>query len=178
MIWVSMLRGVNVGGHNRIKMADLKSLYEAQGFTAVATYIQSGNVTFTTPQRSALRLSKQLADAIHDTFGFSVPVILRSIGEMNTVIAQCPFAPIDPAVDGTKYSVAFLASTPSPARIKSLAARVTVPEKAVVSGREVYLHYPAGTGQARLTNTILEKQLGTAATVRNWKTVLKLANKE
>ncbi len=171
---LSLLRGINVGGRNKIRMADLKSLYERLGFGSVETYIQSGNVIFETKDRSRSGLKEKIEEAIVETFGFPVPVELRTHQELGDVIANCPFGAINPAADGTRVLVTFLAERPAADRISAIRQYVAAPEELVVNGREVYLRCPGGYGNSKLNNTFLERNLGVAATTRNWKSVHKL----
>ncbi len=174
MKMVSLLRGINVGGHKKIRMADLRSLYEDLGHGQVASYIQSGNVVFETSDRSRDRVRRGIQDAIADRFGFDVPVELRSHRELDAILKNSPFGKVDLATEGALIGVAFLAARPADARIADLYQIVRAPEEVAVVGKDVYLRYPHGFGRAKLTHTHIESKLGTAATTRNWKTVQKL----
>ena len=175
MKMVSLLRGINVSGQKKILMADLRDLFERLGFSQVATYIQSGNVVFESPESARDLLQKQIQDAIRADYGFTVPVELRSHRELTTVIAEYPFGEIDLALEGSKIAVTFLSEEPPAASLATLEQYVIAPDELVHRGREIYLRCPDGFGKAKLTNAILEKKLGVSATSRNWKTVLKLA---
>ncbi len=174
MKMISLLRGINVSGQKKILMADLKRLYEGLGFTQVTTYIQSGNVVFETSDRRRKHLQNSIQSAIAAKYGFDVPVELRSRHDLQQVIANCPFAEVDLVAEGSRVAVAFLGDQPAASAVAKLAQHVHPPEKLVVMGREVYLHCPDGFGRTKLTNQMIEKKLGTVATARNWKTVLKL----
>ncbi len=171
---VSLLRGINVSGHKKIKMAALKALYEQLGFTQVVTYIQSGNVVFETSLRSRRNLQAKIAQGIAAEFGFSVPVVLRTGSELGRIVAECPFGNIDLASEGSRVGVAFLATTPAPEHVAQIQRFVTAPEELVICGQEIYLRCPDGFGQSKLNNAFLERQLKVTATARNWKTVHKL----
>lgn len=174
MKMISLLRGINVSGQKRILMADLKRLYEGLGFTQVTTYIQSGNVVFETSDRRQKHLQNSIQSAIAAEYGFDVPVELRSRRDLQQVIANCPFIDIDLVAEGSRVAVAFLGDQPAASAVAALDQHVHPPEKLVVMGREIYLHCPDGFGRTKLTNQMIEKKLGTVATARNWKTVLKL----
>jgi uncharacterized protein (DUF1697 family) len=171
---VALLRAVNVGGNNPVPMKALAALFEKAGCRDVRTYIQSGNVVFTPPSRGApAKLPSMLASRIEDTFGFRVPVVVRTADELRAVVATNPLlkkkgAEID------RLFVGFLADQPDAARVASLDPNRSPPDEFVVKGREIFLHFPKGVGKTKITNVWLDAKLGTTSTVRNWKTVLKL----
>lgn len=170
---VSMLRGVNVGGHNRVKMDALRALYESLGLLDVQTYVQSGNVVFRTKERGLASLAKRIEDAIEKGCGFRPGVVLRTTAEMRAVIAKNPFASrqdMDPA----KFLVTFLADDPgAEAREKALAVD-TAPEELRIDGREVYIYFPNGQARPKMSWPRVERALKTWGTGRNWTTVAKL----
>lgn len=168
-----MLRGVNVGGHNKIKMESLRSLCESLKLECPQTYIQSGNVVFRCGEKNLGLLSTRIQDAIEANFGFRPEVILRTASELRHVIARNPFASrhgIDPA----KLHVAFLASDPGKAARDNLAKLDTRGEELHARGSELYVYYKNGMGKTKLTAAAIDKVLNTPATSRNWNTVLKL----
>jgi len=178
MRFIALLRGINVGGHKKIKMAELKLMFEALSFTDVVTYIQSGNVIFTASEDADLDV--RIQQGIHDTFGFDVPVFIRSAAEVQSVYDGCPYENIDLKTDGTSLLVTFLSEQPQADFIPLLTPFISAPEKCVVVHKEVYLHCPEGYGKTKLSNPLIEKKLKVQATTRNWKTVnklLELANK-
>lgn len=174
MIYISMLRGINVSGQKKIKMDDLKSLYELMGFQNVVTYIQSGNVIFSSKAENKTELKRKIEEAIEKEYKFIVPVDIRTNTELKKIIKNFPFDQIDLTKDGTKVLVTFLYSKPLINKIKDLQNYVVVPEQLVVCGKESYLYCPNGYGKSKLSNNFIEKKLGVDATTRNWKTVLKL----
>lgn len=174
MKYISLLRGINVSGQKKIKMAELKLVYEDAGFKDVVSYIQSGNVIFDSDLKDASKISVTIEYAIKKTFGFDVPVIIRSNSEMKKVLSTCPFKDIDIEKDGTKVLVTFANSKPAQKNIKEFAQYVEPPEELTVLGKEVYLYCPNGYGKSKLSNTFLEKKLGILATTRNIKSVVKL----
>ncbi len=174
MKYISILRGINVSGQKKIKMADLKALYESLGFKNVETYIQSGNVLFETNTTKVGELKIKIEKAISKKYGFDVPVEIRNGRELSDIINNTPFGALDLEGNGTKLLVTFLAAKPTATKITKLMEYVAAPEELVVAGREVYLHCPNGYGKTKLSNTFLERTLGVDATTRNWKSVCKL----
>jgi uncharacterized protein (DUF1697 family) len=170
---ISMLRGVNVGGHNKIKMATLPALYESLGLLDAQTYIQSGNVVFRTKERDLAVLAKRIGNGIERSFGFRPDVIVRTSAELRDVIARNPFA-ARPGIDPGKLLVTFLSADPdADARDKVLKIKVD-PEEFWLIGRELYIHYPNGMGRTKLPAALIERTLKTSGTGRNWNTVTKL----
>lgn len=174
MKYVSVLRGINVSGQKKIKMADLKALYESVGLKDVSTYIQSGNVIFKSDIKPVSKIQESLEKAIASQYKFHVPIELRTFKELTKIIETCPYSAIDPEVDGTKVLVSFLSAKPKQEDVSKLLSFVSDPEKLTVNGREVYLYCPTGYGKSKLSNNFVEKVLCVDATTRNWKTVLKL----
>ncbi|HKJ01227.1 MAG TPA: DUF1697 domain-containing protein, partial [Longimicrobiales bacterium] len=109
--YISLLRGINVGGHKKIRMAELRALYSSLGFDPVRSYIQSGNVVFRGGRGGGPALSRKIEKAIADHFGFAVPVILRTAAEMAVVVEKNPF--LAEGADPTKLHVTFLAEAAS-----------------------------------------------------------------
>jgi uncharacterized protein (DUF1697 family) len=170
---VSLLRGVNVGGHNKIKMEALRALYESLELQDPHTYVQSGNVVFKTAQRNLVLLAKRIEDGIEKGFGFRPAVIVRTPSELRDVITKNPFAKRH-GIDPSKLLVTFLARDPGPeARDKVLQIKAD-PEELRFCGREFYIYFPNGMGRAKLPWAAIEKTLKTPGTGRNWNTVTKL----
>lgn len=174
MKYISILRGINVSGQKKIKMADLKTLYESIGFNNVVTYIQSGNVIFDSKVKNKTEIKISIEKAIEKEFNFHVPVEIRTKREIENVLKNCPFGSVDLEKEGTKVLVTFLSSKPSEANITRIQTYVVAPEKLLVRGREVYLYCPEGYGKSKLSNTFIERKLEVEATTRNWKSVNKL----
>lgn len=161
-----LLRGVNVGG-NSLGMADLVGAVEDLGGRDVRTYLQSGNVVYT----GARALADRLAPALADQLGVRTSVIVRSGKELAAVVAAKPF----PA-EGKVVSVTFLAAKADRKRVAAIDAQAYGADEFVVIGAEVFLHTPGGYGRSKLNNTFWERRLDTAATTRNWNTVVALAD--
>jgi uncharacterized protein (DUF1697 family) len=171
---ISMLRGVNLGPHRRMKMDDLRAVYESLGLRDIETCLQSGNVVFRTAARAPKNLSVQLEDAIEQRFGFRSTVITRTTSELRDIIARNPFAGRD-SINPASLLVWFLAADPGDdARRKALALAAGCPEELHISGRELYIYYTIGMARPKLSMTAAEKALGTPGTGRNWNTVGKL----
>jgi uncharacterized protein (DUF1697 family) len=153
--FIGLLRGINVGGHKKLAMADLRAFCEALGFAGVRTLLNSGNVIFEAKSASDAKRLQEKVEA---------KVILRTPDDLAEVIARNPWKR-----DGSRMMVTFLDGKP----------KGTLdwpgPEEIHLDGRHLYLYYPEGLGQSKLTNALIEKRLGVPGTTRNWNTVLKLA---
>lgn len=171
--FISMLRGINVGGQNRIKMPELKVLYESLGLAGVTTYVQSGNVVFDSDVTDAAQISKMIETRIKRAFGLSVQVLIRDAGQFRQIIAANPFLTWR-SEDPTKLHVTFLATVPSAEAITALGSPTDHADEFIPAGREIYLFCPNGYGKTKFSNTFFERKLGVAATTRNWNTVTAL----
>lgn len=167
---VALLRGINVGGKHRLPMADLRRLFERAGAANVRTVIQSGNVLFDATSAGAARVADEVANGIEAGFGFRVPLVVRPAAALGRIVAANPFADADPDT----LHVAFLADRPKPSLVRSLDPDRSPPDAFVVRGGEIYLHLPNGAARSRLTTAWFDARLETTATVRNWRTVLRL----
>jgi uncharacterized protein (DUF1697 family) len=171
--YIALLRGINVGGHRLIKMADLKAMFAAIGFGAAQTYIQSGNVVFQAAEPEQ-PLRQRLEQRIAATFGFPVTVALRTADELARLIANSPYAP-DALREDERLYVALLAEAPAENGIERLLASKIAPDECRVVEREVYLLYRQSMRLSLMTNNLLENKLGVPATSRNWRTITTLA---
>lgn len=169
---VALMRGINVGGKNKLPMKDLVAMFAAAGCSEVQSYIQSGNVVFGAPAKLAARVPAVVSAAIAKRFGFAVPIVLRTADELREVVDNNPFlaAGIEPA----QVHLMFLADRPAPAKVSALAADRSPGDAFAVRGRDVYLHLPNGVARTKLTNDWFDRALATTSTVRNWNTVLRL----
>lgn len=172
-VMVCMLRGVNLGGHKLIKMESLRELCHSLHLRDARTYIQSGNVVFATDERDPKRLSECLEEAIEQQFGFRPRVLVRTTAELRSAIARNPFAGRDNIEPG-KLLVNFLAEKPSMAAKKNLEALDITPDELRVTGREMFIYFPKGQGQATLKWPPVDRILNQPYTGRNWNTVNKL----
>lgn len=170
---ICMLRGVNVLGHNKIKMDALKALCAPLKLKDPQTYIQSGNLIFKTDENDLPRLSKRVQDAIEKKFGFRPGVVLRTAAEIRDVIRKNPFA-MRSGIEPSKLLVTFLGSDPGQeARDKTLAIN-TDPEELHIIGREVYIYFLNGQGRSKLSWSKIERTLQASGTGRNWNSVTKM----
>jgi len=175
MKYISLLRGINVSGQKKIKMADLKSLYEDLGYHSVITYIQSGNVIFETGEKDKASIQMKIESAIKTSFKFEVPVILRTTNELKKIIKQNPFEVKDLSADGSKVLVSLLSGKPEKPKVIEIKKFAADAESLESKGMEIYLHCPNGYGKSKLSNAFVETKLGLSATTRNWKTIIKLS---
>ena len=173
MIYLSLLRGINISGKKKIIMKDLKALYASLGFTNVITYIQSGNVIFESDEDEN-KLIEKIEKAITQNYGFDVPVQIRNVTKFEDIIKCCPFSDLDLEEEGTRVMVTFLAEEASEEFIKKLMTYLHKPERLVIMGKEIYLHYPNGYEKSKLSNNFIENKLQVQVTTRNWNTVVKL----
>ena len=169
-IYISLLRGINVGGHKRIKMDRLRVSLEAMGLEQVKTYIQSGNVVFNTGKLSPAALSKRIEERILSDFGHSVSVITRTVDEIGGTIANSPFVK-QRGIDPEKLHVTFLSEIPAPVALKKLADLTIPPDQSRCLGKEIYLYLPNGVSESSLMKSPLDRALSVVTTTRNWKTV-------
>jgi uncharacterized protein (DUF1697 family) len=171
--YIALLRGINVGGHGKLPMEKLRALCEGLGCEQVKTFIQSGNVVFKAAKGDPGTLSAKLEKKILAEFGFPVAVVTRTAAELGKIIEGNPFAK-ESRAEPAKVHVAFLSQAPTAEEVKALKAKTSENEQARCSGREVYLYYRDGMGQAKMTGAVIERVLGVKATARNWNTVTKL----
>ena len=173
-IYVAMLRGINVGGQKIVKMESLRASFEGLGFSRVRTYVQSGNVVFEASKDSSSKLSSRIGEKILSDFGFTVPLILRTSGEMKKTVSDNPFLK-EKGIDSSKLHITFLSGFPDATALRKLDTLDRGPDQFRVNGREIYLYCPEGYGRTKLSNTTFERLLSIDATTRNWKTVSTLA---
>ncbi|WP_286830483.1 MULTISPECIES: DUF1697 domain-containing protein [Kordiimonas] len=174
--FVALLRGINVGGHKKIKMADLKEVAGKCGLSDVQHYVQSGNLVFSgkgTPDAVAGKLEK----ACERTFGFPVDIMVLSEDEFRQEVAACPFADGSSPkgeLDPKFLQLAFLKGMPDSAHIEALFEAYEGPEMVRLVGRTIHIYFTEGSGRSKLTPLLTDKKLGVPATARNWNTVQKL----
>ncbi|MBP1996525.1 DUF1697 domain-containing protein [Paenibacillus eucommiae] len=177
-IYVALLRGINVGGKNMIKMAALKNMFESMGLSRVKTYIQSGNVLFESEKEEEV-LRKQIENKIEVIFGFSVIVVLRKAEELKRIVSNCPFSAdeisaAEAASEAESLYVSFLLEAPSQEGVERLSTVKSENDEFRIVGREVFLLFPQSIRNSKLANSL--QMLKVPATVRNWKTVNKLVS--
>ena len=170
---LALLRGINVSGHNMIKMEALKTTLEIIGFTNVVTYIQSGNVFVEADEESGFSVGFKIKQEIYKTFGHEVPVIVIGKQDLESCLMNNPFLK-EKEVDTKKLYVAFLSKEMSSTAINELKISQFKPDEAVVDGNRIFIKYDVGAGKTRLDQKYIEKKLNVVATMRNWNTVNKL----
>jgi len=173
VVGIAFLRGINVGGKGALPMADLRAACEAAGLTNVQTYIQSGNVVFTTPATVMPRAGALIEDTIEDRRGFRPPTIVRTLPQLRAIAATKAF-PSQHSMDGGKLLVMFLAKTPPPTAAKAVAALSTDAERLRLTGQEVFMHFDHGVGKAKLSWKKLAQAVGGPGTSRNWNTLSRM----
>jgi uncharacterized protein (DUF1697 family) len=170
---ITMLRAVNVGGHNKVPMDGLRELCASLKLRDAQTYVQSGNVVFKTDERNPDALSGRIQKGIEKRFGCCPEVILRTTAELRDVVKRNPFAKRRD-IEPNKFLVVFLASEPSAqARAEALELKAGREEFKIV-GREVYMYFPDGLARPRISWMTVERKLGVPGTGRNWNSVNKL----
>jgi uncharacterized protein (DUF1697 family) len=168
--FISMLRGINVSGQKKIKMADLKSRYEALGLGHVTTYVQSGNVVFESAGQDGPALAYLIEGQIQQTFGYDVRVFVRTPDDFQKLIETNLFLNSrheDPA----RLHVTFLYSNPPASVLSGLELPSGISDEFFLAEKAIFLFCPNGYGTTKLSNTFFERKLKTAATTRNWNTV-------
>lgn len=171
--YIALLRGINVGGHKKIKMADLRVLMNQLGFSAVETYIQSGNIVFDSNENERSLLGQNIKKAIAETFGFDVPILLKTKQEIAAILEESPFKKAADIAENKIYYT-LLHETPKEDAIASLVAKDYPNERFVITANCVYLNCFLGAGKAKLNNALIERKLNVQATTRNHRTLLKL----
>jgi uncharacterized protein (DUF1697 family) len=169
-VLISMLRGVNVGPHNRIKMDALRAVYESLKLETPRTYVQSGNVIFRTKEKNNSQLAARIRTAIEKKFKCSPEVILRTAEELRKAIAATPFAD-RPDLEPGKILVTFLAAAPPLEGQAGFDKFKDYPEEVHLKGRELYIYFPNGAGKSKLPWSAIEKLLKVTGTARNWNSV-------
>jgi uncharacterized protein (DUF1697 family) len=172
-VYISLLRGINVGGNKKIQMAELKTLYQSLGFGQAQTLLQSGNVVFTAESPDPDALAARIEAAVEARFGFQSLIILRTPAQLRAVFERHPFT-ADQLADPGKILVMFLQNAPDAQAVESLRQAHTGPEIIHPGGQELYIYYTDGMGRSKLDNGFIERRLKTTGTGRNWNTVSKL----
>lgn len=172
-ICITMLRGINMTGHNTIKMNGLANLFRQIGYTDAETYIQSGNIVFTCHNRNIEDVSTEIRNAIISEFNLNIAVITRTSDEMGKIISANPFLE-ESGFDPSKMAVLFLELKPSDAQVLKVAGIDYPPDKFHINGSEIYVYCPNGFGKTKLYTNFFETKMKVTGTARNWRTVNKL----
>ncbi len=170
---VALLRGVNVGSGNPMRMEALRAVCGSLGLEDTITYVQSGNAIFLTKETDLDEINSELVAAIKTQFGFEVPVVLRTIADLEAIVANNPFAGRTD-VDPSRLIVTFLFQDPGDEGREKARVAELCGEELFAIGRETYVYYVNGVGKTQLKERVLNKALGTTGTGRNWNTVVKL----
>lgn len=171
-VWVSLLRGVNLGARNQVNMPRLREALTGNGFGDVRTYVQSGNVVATSAHRSPERVAAAVRAVVREHFGLDVPVVVRTPAQLRAVLDWCPFP--DAVASPTTLHVVHLAAQPDPARAAELLAQDWAPDAVAVRGTEAVIAYAATMHRSRLQYSTVTRRLGVDGTARNWRTLTAL----
>ena len=171
--YVALLRGINVSGHKKIKMAELKESLETLSFSDVVTYIQSGNIVFKSNENSIENLENKIHEKILKDFGFEVPVLIKTPKELKHAIDNNPFEKGD-KYDPKLFAVVFLKEKPKAENIAKLETYDYSPEEYILDDKILYFYAANGAGNAKMNNNFFENKLKVKATTRNWRTTHKL----
>ncbi len=170
---IVLLRGINVGGHNKMPMVALKALLSGLGLSGVLTYIQSGNVLFQVDEDLMPNLDRLIEDSIHQHFGFDVPVILKTKFEFERIFKACPFS------EEKKEKCLFVVCSKEPdaEKVKHfMEAQSNVAEELAIVKDCLYVYAEKGIGKMKFNMNAMEKKFGVKATSRNYKTMRKLVS--
>ncbi len=170
--YAALLRGINVGGHKKVPMAELRALLTELGHGDPRTYLQSGNAVFTAPEAPPGRLAEELERAIAGRFGFDVGCLVLSRAELRAAADRCPFpaAELDPA----KLVVLFLDAPASAHAVAERDPAPFAPDEFRLGEREIFAYFPGGMGRSKLGQVLSSPGRGHTATARNWRTVTRL----
>ncbi|MCY4018312.1 MAG: DUF1697 domain-containing protein [Chloroflexi bacterium] len=172
-VLISFLRGINVGGHKKIKMADLRGLYTSLGLRDARTILQSGNAVFQTEETDLALVQAKIEEGIRDQFGFDVSVMLRGTADFRSIFDRHPFT-VEQGSETKKMVVVFLTSCPSLADVDKLRASNPGREFIHADGSELFVFYTDGQARSKLDNNRIERALGLGSTARNWNTCQRL----
>lgn len=168
--YVALLRGINVGGHKKIPMADLIELLTNSGLENVQTYIQSGNVIFDSSEKNSHKIEQRIHDAINVHFGFEVPILVKTAQDLQRIFDVCPFS------EEKKIASYFtmLHDVPNQELVKMASEKVYEGEEYMIIEDCIYYYNALGYGRAKFNMSLFERKLNTTATSRNYKTMVKL----
>ena len=170
--FIALLRGINVSGHNRIPMAELRSLCTELGWSDIQTYIQSGNVVFQAGATPA-RLEAELERALERRFDLSTPVIVRATEDWPTYVEGNPY-PDASEREPNLVMLALSKAAPNSDAVEGLQERAAGGERITQVGNALWIHYASGAARSNLSTALLDRLVGSPVTTRNWRTVLKL----
>jgi uncharacterized protein (DUF1697 family) len=170
--WIALLRGINVGGHNKVPMAALRDLCDGLGWKEVETFIQSGNVVFEAAGTPA-KLEAAVEEALGKRFGFRPAAIIRSSASWSKLLDANPFA-AEAAAEPAKVMVALSKQKLTSGAAAAIEAKAAAGEKVREAGGALWFHYPEGAGRSKIAPAAIDKAAGSPVTARNWRTALAL----
>ena len=170
---LALLRGINVSGHNMIKMDVLKGTLENLGFQKVQTYIQSGNVFLNSEEENPAKIAFVIKQEIYKVFGYDVPILVISKEDLQACVTNCQFLK-EKKVDTKKLYVAFVSKELKAENINDLKMSQFKPDEVQIDNTRIFIKYHIGAGKTRLDQKYIEKKLNLTATIRNWNTVTQL----
>ncbi|SFS29688.1 DUF1697 domain-containing protein [Lutibacter maritimus] len=171
--YIALLRGINVSGHNKIKMVDLQQLFINNGYTNVTTYIQSGNVIFSSDELNTSKIEHTIINEIKKQFSYAIKVLVLKKSELTAIYNFNAFKNIT-ELDFKNVCVTILKENPAEEGIEKVKSLAAPDEKIIFKERNVYIYCPNGFGRTKLSNTNIEAKLKVYATSRNWNTITKL----
>ena len=169
---VALVRGINVGGGNKIRMTELRALADKLGWTRAETYIQSGNLVFEAAGERA-DLETALETGIRHRLGLDIPAIVRAADEWPVLVAANPF-PEAAEAEPNRLMLLLSKQPPASQAAAALQERAQNGERVAIAGGALWIHYAGGAGTSKLTPALIDRLVGSAATARNWRTVMKL----
>ena len=178
--YISILRGINVSGHNSIKMEEMRHMYVELGYTCIQSYIQSGNVIFKSDIPDSSLLERTIHNKILESVGWSIPVLVLTIQELKRSLEYNPFIK-NQLKDPAFMHLTFLSGIPDQDLVEKIHPGFYLPDEFIISGKIIYLYCPTGYGNTKLSNSFFEKKLSLTATTRNLNTskvLLSLSLKE
>lgn len=170
---LALLRGINVSGHNMIKMEVLKTLLEKAGFQNVQTYIQSGNIFVDSDEAHGASVGFKIKQEIFKELGLEVPVVVIGKEDLEACLKNNPYLK-EKDCDTKKLYVAFISKELSNGALNDLKISQFKPDEAAIDASRIYIKYAVGAGKTRLDQKYIEKKLNVVATIRNWNTVTTL----
>lgn len=171
-VYIALLRGINVGGNNKLLMKDLTVLFEKAGCKKVVTYIQSGNVVFEADDKTAKTIAETMNKAVLKAFKIDVPFVIRDLGSFKKAVKASPYS--SKKVDPKLVHVGFLKDKPSADKVADLEPGKFAPDEFQLIGQELHYLFPKGVGKSKMTSQYFDSRLKTIVTLRNWNTVLEL----
>lgn len=172
--YIALLRGINVSGQKKIKMAELRVQLAEIGLVDLSTYIQSGNLIFKFKEKDTAKIARLIEKKIKKDYGFEVPVIVKTKSSFEQILKDNPFIKENTDVEEKALYVSILDALPSNENIDTIEADKYQPDQFVIDEEHIYIYCPNGYGRTKLTNSFFERKLKLKATTRNWRTMNKL----